>query len=325
MDTLIQKCFLVEEELVQVEQRLQQIIRTGGPEIGEVGSYIFNGSGKRIRPTLFLLAAYRKRGNLIPLIDGAVAMELLHTASLLHDDVIDQSTIRRGKGTVHTRWSNKISVLTGDYLLSQSFKLLVAYKDWLLLDIIVDVVQNMTEGEMEQAFANVDTGELEQRYFQWIGKKSASFFAGCCQAGSHLSGGDNSEQSRWADYGFNLGLAFQLIDDLLDYTGKGSLTGKPILGDLTNRVITLPLIRTLSTSNNSENLYRILHDENSNESDLEAVVKEVLTGDGPQYTYDRAREYVAKACEVLNEMNDLPTEIKSALQEMTEDVLKRKK
>jgi len=315
---------MIEVELQQVEQRIQQILAAGAPEINEVGAYIFNGSGKRIRPALFLLAAYSRSNSLQPYLDAAAALELMHTASLLHDDVIDQSSTRRGKDTVHEKWDNKISVLTGDYLLSRAFKVLVGYRDWGLMDIIVDIVQNMTEGEMEQAFADIDTPNLEESYISWIGKKSASFFSGCCRAGSYISGTDKEQQELWAEYGYNLGIAFQLIDDLLDYTGHGSQTGKPNYGDLRNRIITLPLIRTINRAHENDSLCRLLRDDGASESQITAVAQTVLESDGPEYTYRMAREYTGRASSVVDGFRSTNENIKEVLQNLCRDILDRK-
>ncbi len=316
---------MIENELALVKKRLRQVVETAGPEINEVGDYIFNGTGKRIRPALFLTAAYRSRGNLLPFIDIAVALELMHTASLLHDDVIDQASTRRGKDAVHIRWSNKVSVLSGDYLLSQAFKMLVSYQDWRLMNIVVDIVQNMAEGEVEQAFADTSTPDLEERYFQWIGKKSASFFAGCCQAGSLLGGGDREEQALWSEFGYNLGMAFQLIDDLLDYTGEGQVTGKPLYGDLNNRVITLPLIRTLSVTPGEESINHLLQNTNASGSQISAVAQTVLEGDGPAYTYRKAEEHAKLAADIISDLQPGSWEKRKVLEQLTHDVLLRSK
>ncbi len=316
---------MIENELALVKKRLRQVVETASPEINEVGDYIFNGTGKRIRPALFLTASYPSRGNLLPFIDVAVALELMHTASLLHDDVIDQASTRRGKDAVHIRWSNKVSVLSGDYLLSQAFKMLVSYQDWRLMNIIVGIVQNMAEGEVEQAFADTSTPDLEERYFQWIGKKSASFFAGCCQAGSLLGGGDREEQALWSEFGYNLGMAFQLIDDLLDYTGEGRVTGKPLYGDLNNRVITLPLIRTLSVTPGEESINHLLQNTNASGSQISAVAQTVLEGDGPAYTYRKAEEHAKLAADIISDLQPGSWEKREVLEQLTHDVLLRSK
>ncbi len=302
-----------------------EIIESAGPEIQEVGDYIFNGTGKRIRPTLFFIAAFQEGKDLSYLIDAAVALELMHTASLLHDDVIDQADLRRGKDAAHVKFSNKIAVLSGDYLLSRAFDLLVSYQDWTLMNIVVNIVRDMSEGEVEQAFANITMPDLEERYFSWIGKKSASFFAGCCEAGSLLGGDELSEQLIWSEYGYNLGIAFQLIDDLLDYTGDNSTTGKPAYGDLNNRVITLPLIRTIKKYSEQETISDFIENNQACVSQVGVVARTVLDGDGPAYTYEKAEDYADKAAELSRQLNPQHEYKVGALEQLTHNLLLRKK
>ncbi len=325
MSKLKFKLELIEQELALVDKRLGEIIASAGPEIQDVGDYIFNGTGKRIRPTLFLIAAFRNGKNLSHLIDAAVALELMHTASLLHDDVIDQADLRRGKDAAHLRWSNKIAVLSGDYLLSRAFDLLVSYQNWPLMNIVVNIVRNMSEGEVEQAFANTSTPDLEEKYLSWIGKKSASFFAGCCEAGSLLGGDGQSEQLLWSEYGYNLGITFQLIDDLLDYTGDDSATGKPIYGDLNNRVITLPLIRTINQHSEQEVISKFIENNQAGSSQIGVVVRTVLDGDGPAYTYKKAEQYAEKAAELARQLNSQHNYKVIALEQLAHDLLLRNK
>ncbi|MBW6463304.1 MAG: polyprenyl synthetase family protein [Dethiobacteria bacterium] len=316
---------MVENELILVDERLREIIETAGSELRLVGRYIINNSGKKIRPALFLTAAYRSGKNLKTFIDIAVALELLHTASLLHDDVIDQASVRRGKETVHIKWSNKIAVLCGDYVLSQVYKILVEQRDWPLMDVIVNIVQNLAEGEVEQAFADYSSPGLEENYFEWIGKKSASFFAGCCEAGSLVAGDDLEEQKLWSQYGYNLGVAFQVIDDLLDYSGDKKITGKPLYGDLSNRVITLPLIRTIQTADQLtvELLTNFLKHEDENGDRLNEAVKAVLAGDGLEFTYKKAEEYAQKSIEIIYKMKSVSPEKTESLKSLTNSLLSR--
>lgn len=295
------------------------------PEISEVSCYVLNGTGKKIRPALFFLSAYRYPGGLEKLVDAAVALEMIHTASLLHDDVIDHAAERRGKDSAHIKWNNRVSILTGDYLLSQALKTIVDYRNWHLMDVVVNVVQNMSEGEVEQSFAGINASDLEKRYFQWIGKKSASFFAGCCRAGNLFVGGDSREQERWSDFGFHLGIAFQLIDDMLDYTGKKELTGKPPYSDLKNRVVTLPLIRAMNESGKGTLIQHLLDDQEDGEYCRHEIARTVLNSDGPGYTYTRAREYAEEALEIMKGFQQIDKEVKANLEKITMEVLNREK
>lgn len=320
---LAQKWRLIADEMAEVERRLQTIVAKAGPEIAEVGGYVLNGRGKRVRPALFLYPASLSPQGLAPSIDAAVALELIHTASLLHDDVIDQAATRRGKDAVHVRWSNKVSILTGDYFLSHALKMLVAYHHWPLMEIMVNLVQNMAEGEIEQAFAEPQSADLEERYFKWIGKKSASFFAGCCRAGCFFGSGDSGEADTWAEYGFNLGMAFQLIDDLLDYTGEKQATGKPVYGDLNNKIITLPLIRTMRFERDGGSLHCLLQHEEASDKQFTSLVQAVLDSDGPDYTYREAEKYALRADDAVEKLQHAGKELKVILKDLTGEVLKR--
>ncbi len=318
---------MIEKELILVEKRLGQIIETAGPEIKMLGSYIITSAGKRIRPALFLTAASSSGLNLKPYIDIAAALELMHTASLLHDDVIDQASIRRGKETVHRKWSNKIAVLCGDYILSQVYKILVEQRSWRLMDVVVGIVQNLAEGEIEQAFADYASPNIEEDYFKWIGKKSASFFAGCCEAGSLVGGGEPEELILWAEYGYNLGVAFQIIDDYLDYSDNGKETGKPLYGDLNNRVITLPLIRTMQTADKetAKLLNNYIKQKDSNADYFNHAVQAVLTGDGLEYTYQKAEEYATASINTISKMKSISVKKAELLEGLARDLLGRRK
>ncbi|MDY6827706.1 MAG: polyprenyl synthetase family protein [Bacillota bacterium] len=281
------KWHLVEKELAMVEQQLQHAVNKGGPEVQEVGKYVLDGKGKRIRPALFLTTVYRPGKDLQGFVDVATAFELIHTASLLHDDVIDQASSRRGRGTVHLQWNNKIAVLAGDYFLSQALKILVKFGLWDLLAITVAVVENMAEGELQQvqqAFAEISLPDLEKLYLQWIGKKSASLFSSCCLVGSVLRSDSQELQNLWFEFGFNAGMAFQLIDDMLDYRGDSKDTGKPLYSDLKNRVITLPLIRSASDPRGKDLIVKYMQEDKVNEENLEQVAVLVRDGEGLFYS-----------------------------------------
>jgi geranylgeranyl pyrophosphate synthase len=321
----LEKAFsMIAGELELVEAGLQQVVAAAGPQIREIGEYVFQNKGKRIRPAIFLMVARRRERDLTPYINCAVALELVHTASLLHDDVIDQSATRRGKPAVQVCWENRAAILSGDYLLSRSFQMLLPYRSWPLLELLSRVVQEMAEGEMEQAYARPVSGDIEELYFQWIGKKTAAFFAGCCHSGSLLSGAEMEEPQIWARFGYNLGIAFQLIDDLLDYTGENGLTGKPVLGDLHNGVLTLPLIHTLKTSPRKDSLYNTFFGD-STEAERECLARAVLEGDGPAYTIQKALQYAGLAEAALSALPGTDRREENLFKDLIGQVLSRKK
>lgn len=326
-DKLTDNWQLVNNELALVEERLRRIVDKAGPEIKTVGSYITESAGKRIRPALFLIAAYHDKQSLNKYIDIAAALELLHTASLLHDDVIDQASTRRGKETAHLKWSNKIAVLSGDYVLSRVFEILVGYGDWRLMNVIVEIVKNLAEGEVQQAFATYDSPNLEQNYFEWIGKKSASFFAGCCEAGSLVAGEDSAEQRLWSQFGYNLGIAFQLVDDLLDYNGRGESIGKPVYGDLNNRVLTLPFIRALQSGQEDikVQLINYMKLDKDDKTNFDQAVQAVLASDGSDYTLKKAEEFAGEAVKIAGMVAKNCPEKAEVLANLTRSLLLRSK
>jgi heptaprenyl diphosphate synthase len=326
-DKLTDNWQLVNNELALVELHLRQMVDGAGPEIKTVGIYITESAGKRIRPALFLIAAYNEKKTLNDYIDIAAALELLHTASLLHDDVIDQASTRRGKVTAHLKWSNKIAVLSGDYVLSRVFEMLVDYGNWRLMDVIVKIVKNLAEGEVQQAFATYNSPNLEQSYFEWIGKKSASFFAGCCEAGSLVAGEGVAEQKLWSKFGYNLGIAFQLIDDFLDYNARGESIGKPVNGDLNNRVLTLPLIRALQSDQNDiqTHLINYMKQDKDDNSNFDQAVKAVLLSDGLDYTLKKAEEYADEAVKIAGKVAQNCPEKAEVLADLTRSLLMRNK
>ncbi len=289
---------IIAAELAQVKAVLQQTVAGASSRIKETGGYILQSRGKMIRPAIFLCVARCRDRDISRFIDAAASLELVHIASLLHDDVIDNSPTRRGKPTVHVRWDNRTAILTGDYLLARAFELLLQYHSWPLLELLSRVVRDMAEGEIDQAYARLDPDTMEQVYFNWIGKKTAAFFAGCCQAGSLVSGADAAEQELWSKFGYNLGVAFQLTDDLLDYATNGR-TGKPALSDLRNRVLTLPLIYTLNHSPQKEALRQIFFGDSS-EAEREHLAGAVRESGGIDYTVKKALWYADRAGQILS-------------------------
>jgi len=312
---------LIKYELELLEAGIESILAEGKPETVTLREHILQAAGKRLRPALFFLASDGYAGNVSQRIDVAVSLELIHTASLLHDDVIDQAVIRRGKDTTHVKWNNKISVLTGDYLLSRSFQLIAATRRWALVDIVTSLVQDMTEGEIEQSFAHLGNDDLEEQYFSWIGKKTASFFAGCCQAGSLFAGNDDHDQAIWYEFGYNFGLAYQLVDDYLDYSGKAGSTGKPVFGDLKNGVITLPLLKSIKLPAGSLSNSRALKFSETG-SEMQQTAQLVLGSKGPEYTALKAKDYADKARSVLKNIQAVP-EIKNELENLISVILRR--
>ncbi|HEV2222984.1 MAG TPA: polyprenyl synthetase family protein [Candidatus Acidoferrales bacterium] len=236
---------LVRDDLALVEQEIAAQTGEAIRPIAEIGGYLREGGGKRLRPALLLLAAgacgYRGE-SAIPL--GAV-VEMIHSATLIHDDVIDGANTRRGRPSTNARWGNHMSVLAGDWLYMQSFKIALQARNFSVLDILIELTQNMVEGELLQltCLDRIDLTESEATDLSY--RKTACLFSGCAELGAVL-GDDNARiRNALAEYGRQAGLAFQLVDDLLDFTASSEKLGKPVLSDLKEGKVTLPLIFAL--------------------------------------------------------------------------------
>ena len=233
---------LVEEDLARVEEIFEAQFRSDVGLVGEIGRYIREGGGKRIRPALLLLACrlcgYRGERA----ITLASVVEFIHTATLLHDDIIDEATVRRGKRSVNSRWGNDITVLLGDFLYTKSMSMALSQDNLPILRLLSDVTLRMIEGELLEIERNGDLRMSEAQHLDIIRRKTADLFAACMSIGAIL--GDVSEEKRKAltSYGLNLGICFQMVDDLLDFTADEKVLGKPVNNDLREGKLTLPVI-----------------------------------------------------------------------------------
>jgi octaprenyl-diphosphate synthase len=232
-------------DLARVEEEFERHIESRVQLIPQMGRYIQKSGGKRVRPAVLLMAS-RLAGH-----DGdravlyAAVVEFIHTATLVHDDIIDDADLRRGRLAVHSRWGNDITVLLGDYLYIKSMALALTHDSLDVIRLLCEVTLKMIEGELYQLTKTGDVHITEDEHFEIIRRKTAYLFAGCAQIGGMLGTTTKAEQQALWDYGFNLGIAFQLVDDLLDYTADESLLGKPVGSDLREGKVTLPVINLL--------------------------------------------------------------------------------
>src|SRR6202166_259531 len=234
---------LVRDDLVQVEQELTRQTSVALEPVSEITSYLLGGGGKRLRPALLLLSArYAGRSNSEGAIRLAAVVELLHSATLIHDDVIDSADTRRGRPSANSRWGNHRSVLAGDWLYMLSFQMALEERNFRILDVLIDLTQKMVEGELIQ-LAKLGRMDLtEQDAVELAARKTACLFAGCARLGAVLGGLEGADELALAEYGRFAGLAFQLVADLLDFTASAQQLGKPVLSDLKEGKVTLPLI-----------------------------------------------------------------------------------
>ena len=279
------------------------LARTGSDVtmIPEVANHLISSGGKRLRPMLTLamakIAGYPGDGH----IKLAAAVEFMHTATLLHDDVVDESDMRRGKVAARMVWGNEASVLVGDFLLGQAFKMMVEVGNLHALDILSSAAAVIAEGEVMQLGAAKNTATNEDEYLAVIRAKTAELFAAACEVGPVLAGSEKSAQAACRSFGMNLGIAFQLIDDALDYGGTSAKLGKNVGDDFREGKITLPVVLSFRRGSDSERAFwnRTLGDGAIGDDDLDAAIALMAKHHAIEDTIGRARHYGAIAKDAL--------------------------
>jgi len=232
----------IRDDLREVEREFARHIQSQVALIPTIGDYIRNGGGKRIRPAVLLMAARMAGYTGERAVLYASVLEFIHTATLVHDDIIDESQLRRGRQAVHTRWGNHVTVLFGDFLYLKSMSLALTQDDLTIIRLLCDVTLRIVEGEIYQLTKNGDVELSESEHFEIVQSKTAYLFAGCARIGGMLGPITRDQQEALWQYGLNIGMAFQIVDDLLDFTGEEVALGKPVGGDLREGKLTLPVI-----------------------------------------------------------------------------------
>jgi octaprenyl-diphosphate synthase len=232
----------IREDLRAVEREFARHVQSQVALIPTIGDYIQNGGGKRIRPAVLLMAARMAGYTGERAVLYASVLEFIHTATLVHDDIIDESQLRRGREAVHTRWGNHVTVLFGDFLYLKSMSLALTQDDLAIIRLLCDVTLRIVEGEIYQLTKNGDAHLTETEHFEIVQSKTAYLFAGCARIGGMLGPITREQQEALWQYGLNIGMAFQIVDDLLDFTGEEVALGKPVGGDLREGKLTLPVI-----------------------------------------------------------------------------------
>jgi octaprenyl-diphosphate synthase len=235
----------IRADLEKVEREFGRHLQSQVDLIPRIGKYIQTSGGKRVRPAVLLMAARLCGYTGERAVTYAAVVEFIHTATLVHDDIIDDSELRRGRLAVHSQWGNDITVLLGDFLYIKSMGLALTHDSLDIIRLLCDVTLRMIEGELYQLTKNGDTAIAEDEHFDIIRRKTAYLFSGCAQIGGLLGDATPEQVRALREYGFNLGIAFQLMDDLLDFTGDAAALGKPVGGDLRDGKLTLPVIHLM--------------------------------------------------------------------------------
>ncbi len=315
----------ISEDLTKVEAQFKQFLASDVDLVRKVGEYVIASGGKRLRPMLLLLSArlagYRGEHH----IGLAAVVEFLHTATLLHDDVVDAAVLRRGNASANSLWGNQASVLVGDFLFAKSFSIMVGVGSLDVLRVLSDATTKMAEGEILQLVGTCDLDMDEPRYLDVVRSKTAILIAATCQVGGILGEVDPEREQALEDFGMDLGVAFQFMDDALDYIAEEAEFGKARGHDLEEGKMTLPLIHALKqcTAEERERIEDIVEKEELPVDDLNWVCDLIDRYEGIAHTRQRAGELVAKAKQRLDIFPESPS--RAALCNLADYVVSRRK
>ena len=294
---------VVAEDFAAVDQLVKDSLSSNVPLVEEISRYLIEAGGKRLRPLLVLLCAktcgYQGRDH----IKLATIIEFLHTAMLLHDDVVDESNLRRGRKTVNAAWGNPASVLVGDFLHSRAFEMMVEIGDIRVMEILSHATNTIAEGEVQQLgnIRNPDT--TEENYVEVISRKTAMLFQAASHSGAVLAGANKNIETALRDFGLHLGISFQLVDDLLDYKGSTENLGKNVGDDLAEGKVTLPLIIAMRNGNDQQQSFVRKAILSGGVENLDSIMETVQVTGGLKYTEDYAQKERNKALECLDKID----------------------
>ena len=288
---------LVRDDLTGVNELIVARMSSSVPMIPAVAGYLINAGGKRLRPLITLASAKMCGYTGADHIKLAATVEFIHTATLLHDDVVDESDLRRGRASANTLWGNQASVLVGDFLFSRSFNLMVEVGSIKILDILSNASSIIAEGEVMQLASTADLNTTLDTYLKIVSSKTAALFAAASRVGGVIADTNQAEEDALIEFGENLGIAFQLVDDALDYSGKQADLGKTIGDDFREGKITMPVVLAFEQGNEEEKTFwrRVIEADNQDNGDLEYAVELMAKHETLDATMDLARDYGRKA------------------------------
>jgi heptaprenyl diphosphate synthase/octaprenyl-diphosphate synthase len=292
-------------DLSAVEQLLLERSQSRSALITAASVHTVRSGGKRLRAAMALLSAQLGSYQLANVIHAAASAELIHAASLVHDDLVDQAARRRGRVTVHTRWDNDVALMVGDYFFALAAAEMSLSPDPRIITFYAQAVQTIVEGELSPVTAVEPLETALGQYFYKTGAKTAALFEAACRAGMAAGSGSDAQIAALGRYGFDVGIAFQIVDDVLDFTGDEGTLGKPAGNDLRQGTITLPLIYALRASD-SPRLRAIIEQTQPDNAEVEAAIAEVLAAGGADAALSEARRYIAQAIGHLSEFPASP-------------------
>ncbi len=295
----------IQKDLNRVEQAIAHALKTDNLFIQQMVDYLSHSTGKRIRPALAILSAKYCGQMPAETITLGAALEMIHVATLVHDDIIDNSAVRRKQKTLNFKWGNEISVLMGDYVFASSFYLMAKTLPQEVLSTLADTTNIICRGEISETFNRFNVGLTEDQYLEVIREKTASLFAASCQTGAMLAEGDEMTVDRLYRFGMGIGMAFQIIDDTLDFVGKESTVGKPVMSDLREGKLTLPVIHCMTVCSKVEKakLKAAILRKVKTAADLK-FLNQVLEKYGSiEHSIQKARRFVEDAKASLYQLN----------------------
>ena len=313
---------LVRADLAKVEREIGLESIAAVEAVNYINQYLQSGGGKRLRPILVLLSGRLLGEPNETLTRMAAVVEMIHTATLVHDDVIDLAKTRRGRPTINVVWGNHTSVLAGDWLYMQAFQVALRERQFSILDVLINLTQMMVEGELMQ-LETIGKFVAEDQYMELIDRKTASLFSACARLGAISTGADEETERRLGEYAWNLGIAFQLVDDILDFTSREKILGKPVGNDLREGKVTLPLIYALESADPQErNLVETVLTEGNYDQVPFGKILQILTRHrGIERAQELAQIYTEKARTIMAQFPESPYQ--KGLMAVTEMVTER--
>jgi octaprenyl-diphosphate synthase len=316
---------LVQADLKRVEQEISVESVASVEAITTINQYLQAGGGKRLRPTLLLLTARLFGSTTDCALRLAAVVEMIHTATLVHDDVIDVAKTRRGRPSTNVVWGNHTAVLAGDWLYMQAFQVALRERNFHILDVLISLTQMMVEGELLQLerLDRVDNSETD--YMELVDRKTASLFSACARLGAVAANASEAEENKLGEFAWNLGMAFQLVDDILDFTSTEKILGKPAGNDLREGKVTLPMIYALGSASLDERqaVETVIADGNYEQVPFMRIVQILERHGAVARAYDRAHAFTAKARNLIGSFPENPAQ--RALRSIVELVTERDK
>lgn len=311
------------EDLKKVEANLQENLKSHVPLITQIGNHLLLSGGKRLRPLLVILSSKlcRYQGDADTRLAGIV--EFIHTASLLHDDVIDEAEIRRGKPVANSIWGDEASILVGDYLYSKALNIAVGLKNQRIMDTLSEATTTMSEGQVFELLKINNPDITEEEYLTMAREKTAALISACCRIGAITGNAGKEEEEALASYGMNLGMAFQLADDVLDYSADEIKLGKTLGKDLDEGKITLPLIHLLKSGTTAEieSIKEIITENGFKPDSLGFILRLMNKYNSLDYCLNKAKGYLMRAKESMVIFNDAPLYLHASVRRQAKEAL----